>query len=340
MARWHFIVLIAAVALVFGLFYYVTAVKQAASSAEVVVENLDTPWALDFLPGGKMIFTERSGRVSMFDGKKTTLLAEIPVSESAESGLLGLAVDPKFSDSRYVYVYYTRPGGFNRISRFVFDDGKLKDESVLLDLIPAADFHDGGRLKFGPDGMLYATTGDATDSYSAQDINSLAGKVLRMKKDGSVPGDNPFGNYVWSYGHRNPEGLAWYNGVLYESEHGPNKNDEINMIVEGGNYGWPRECTEQGTHIQPVRCYSDFTLAPSGIAAGKGVLYVGGLRSAQLRKVTIDDSKVLGEEELVTGVGRVRDVVLYKGYLYFTTSNLDGRGVPQLGGDKIMRIKV
>ncbi|MEK0348149.1 MAG: PQQ-dependent sugar dehydrogenase, partial [Nitrosopumilus sp.] len=153
----------------------------------------------------------------------------------------------------------------NRISRFVLND-VLEEEFILLDNIPNARFHDGGRIKFGPDGKLYVTTGDATNPSSAQDVNSLAGKILRMNKDGSIPKDNPFENYVYSYGHRNPQGLAWHSitGELYSTEHGAARNDEINIIKPGKNYGWPMvECFGEG-YENPIRCYKDFTLAPSG----------------------------------------------------------------------------
>lgn len=187
------------------------------------------------------------------------------------------------------------------------------------------------------------TTGDAlsvTSPSTAQDTNSLSGKILRINKDGSIPPDNPFGNSVWSYGHRNPQGLAWSGGVLYEAEHGPNRNDEINIITKGGNYGWPSECTEQGKFTQPIKCFTNFTLAPSGIAIYKGDLYVAGLRGAQLRKLIITNNSVAGEEEIFKDLGRIREVVSHDNSLYITTSNMDGRGIPRKGDDKIIKIKL
>ena len=295
---------------------------------EIVVDNLSVPWAIDFLPDGTLIFTEREGKVSTFNKKERKMVGEIRVSQRAESGLLGIAVDPNFNQNKFIYLYYTyEKNGFtyNKISRFFLGD-KLNEEFVLLDNIPSAQYHDGGRIKFGPDGNLYATIGDATDPSSAQDIHSLAGKILRLHADGRAPIDNPFNNYVYSYGHRNPQGIDWneFTGELYSAEHGPSRNDEINLIAKGGNYGWPEKCEDpSGRYIQPVRCYTEFTLAPSGIAFYKNELYVGGLRGTQLRRIVFDDNfnKIILEEELFSDIGRIRDVVEHDGYLYITTSN-------------------
>src|SRR3990167_5180318 len=293
-------------------------IGQSGYEAEIIAENLDTPWAIDFLPDGRMILTERHGRVSILDKGKLKVAGNITVSEVSESGLLGVAVDPEFSKNRFVYFYYTHENG-NRVSRFVLNEN-LEDEFILLNNIPNARFHDGGRIKFGPDGKLYITTGDATNPSSAQDINSLAGKILRINKDGTVPEDNPFGNYVYSYGHRNPQGIAWHpiTAELYSSEHGPSKNDELNVIVKGGNYGWPIvECDEMSDrYINPIRCYSEFTLAPSGITFYNNDLYIASLRGTQLRKIVFDkDNKtILSEEELFNNLGRIRDAI-YKSLL-------------------------
>ena len=311
---------------------------------EVLAENLDTPWAIDFFPNGKMIFTERFGRVSVLnlETKEIKIMGEIDVSERGESGLLGIAVDPEFEENNFVYVYYTHENG-NRVSRFTFNEQneEIESEFILLDNIPSARFHDGGRIKFGPDGKLYTTTGDATESSSAQDINSLAGKILRINKDGTIPEGNLFGNYVYSYGHRNPQGLVWNeNGKLFSSEHGPTRNDEINIIIKGENYGWPTECDVNPKFMNPIRCFSDFTLAPSGIAFYKNDLYIAGLRGTQLRRIILDDSyeTILYEEELFSELGRIREVVEHDGSLYMATSNRDGRGVPKFEDDKIIRI--
>ncbi len=316
-----------------------------AFSMEVLAEGLDTPWAIDFLPDGRMIFTERPGRLNILEGKAVTKIADINITEIAESGLLGLAVDPEFADNHLIYLYYTYEDGgkpYNRVSSFELDNDKISNENVLLDNIPAAIFHDGGRIRFGPDGKLYITVGDATEPSSAQDIDSVSGKILRMNKDGTIPEDNPFGNYVYSYGHRNPEGMTWGNGMMYSSEHGPSSDDEVNIIEPGKNYGWPSPCSEPAANTEmPISCYSEFTLAPGSIAYHEGNLYVSGLRGAQLRKITLGDDgrAILKEEEAITGLGRVREVVSHDGFVYISTSNWDGRGIPRIGDDKILRIK-
>ncbi len=318
--------------------------NQQEFETEILAQNLDTPWAMDFLPSDRIIFTERGGDVSIIDNKTIINVGNINSNEISESGLLGIAVDPEFNTNKFIYVYYTGPDG-NRISRFTLNE-KLENETIILDGIPSAQIHNGGRLKFGPDGKLYATSGDAGEPSLAQDTSSLAGKILRLNKDGSIPLDNPFNNYVYSYGHRNPQGITW-NPVtreMYSSEHGQTRNDEINVIVKGGNYGWP---IYQGSDsaegfIKPLIFYQDFTLAPSGIAYHKGSLYVAGLRGSQLRKITLgsDGNTVTGQEEIFSDLGRIREVVEHNGYLYISTSNMDGRGIPKAADDKIIRIKV
>jgi aldose sugar dehydrogenase len=317
--------------------------SEQGNNTDILAQNLEVPWALAFLPDDRLIFTERSGKVSVLNGKNITHVGTINVTQNGESGLLGIAVDPKFNQNHYIYLYYTQ-GSYNRISRFVLGD-KLTGEKVLLDKIPGGSIHNGGRLKFGPDGKLYATTGESGIPNLAQDVNSLGGKILRINPDGSLPSDNPFGNYVYTYGNRDPQGIAWSpNGIMYESEHGQTSNDEINIIQKGGNYGWP---IYQGNNtasgfIKPLRVYTEFTLAPSGIAFYHNSIYVAGLRGSQLRKIILsaDGKSVTGEMALYTELGRIRDVVVYKGYIYICTSNRDGRGIPQIGDDKIMRIKM
>jgi aldose sugar dehydrogenase len=319
-------------------------INETGYSSEILAQNLEVPWALDFLPDDRMIFTERGGKVSILEGKNVLTVGQVNVTQNSESGLLGIAVDPNFTQNNYIYIYYTF-GNYNRISRFKLVGNQISNETVLLDNIPASSIHNGGRLKFGPDGKLYVTTGEAGNSQLAQDLGSLGGKILRLNVDGSIPEDNPFGSYIYSYGHRDPQGITWSkNGTMYESEHGQTRNDEINIIIKGGNYGWPTyegNETSQG-YIKPLRAYTELTLAPSGIAYYQGALYVAGLRGTQLRKITLSNTgeSIMGEKATFTQLGRIREVVEHNGYLYITTSNRDGRGVPQSGDDKIIRIKM
>jgi aldose sugar dehydrogenase len=298
---------------------------------------------MDFLPNDTMIFTQRGGNVSLLDKDGVKNIGNINVVANGESGLLGVAVDPQFTQNSYIYLYYTSSGG-NRVSRFILTD-KLQNETVLIDKIPSAAIHNGGRIKFGPDGKLYITTGDANNGSSAQDINSLSGKILRMNKDGTVPPDNPFNNYVYTYGNRDPQGLAWNNnGILYESDHGATQNDEINIVQSGVNYGWPiyQGNTSAPGYQKPLFAYTNFTLAPSGMAFYNNKLYIAGLRGSQLRQITLSNNgiEITGQLATFTQLGRIRDAVAHNGYIYICTSNRDGRGIPQIGDDKIIRIKV
>jgi aldose sugar dehydrogenase len=318
-------------------------VSEQGNGTDILAENLEVPWALAFLPDDRLIFTERGGKVSILDGKNVILEGNINVTQNGESGLLGIAVDPQFNQNHYIYLYYTH-GNYNRISRFFLRD-KLSGEKILIDKIPGGSIHNGGRLKFGPDAKLYATTGESGIPNLAQDVNSLGGKILRINPDGSVPADNPFGNYVYAYGNRDPQGIAWSpEGIMYESEHGQTRNDEINIIQKGGNYGWP---IYQGNNsasgfVKPLIVYTEFTLAPSGITFYQNNLFVAGLRGSQLRKITFsaNGKSVISETALYTDMGRIRDAVEYKGHIYICTSNRDGRGIPQIGDDKIMRIQI
>ncbi|MFQ6059037.1 MAG: PQQ-dependent sugar dehydrogenase [Anaerolineae bacterium] len=335
---------------------------------EVVASNLEVPWALAFAPDDRLFFTERPGRVRvMVEGQlRREPVAELPVAAVGEAGLMGLALDPDFASNGYLYVMYTyrADGGLrNRISRLTLRGDRAGDEVVLLDGIPGAGIHDGGRLKFGPDGKLYATTGDAANGELAQRLDSLAGKVLRLNPDGSVPNDNPFpGSPVYSYGHRNPQGLAWQpaTGALFITEHGPSGEmglccrDEINLIEPGANYGWPlvTEAPGDPRFVDPVLHSGLDTWAPAGaafygngeaLAPWRGNLFFGALRGQHLHRLVLGGpqlQQVVAEERLFEGeYGRIRDIVLGPdGYLYFTTSNRDGRGRPAPDDDRILRI--
>lgn len=331
-----------------------------------LARNLEIPWALDFLPDGSfgfaqdksIIFTERPGRVRLIDADKG-LLAEplLTIGEVAprgEGGLLGIAVHPDFARNSFVYVYYTYQGEAglaNRVVSFRLEGLRLVDKQIIIDGIPASSIHDGGRLKFGPDGLLYITTGDASQSDSAQNLNSLAGKILRLKDDGSIPANNPFpGSPVYSLGHRNPQGLAWDDkGGLWETEHGSSARDELNLIQAGKNYGWPviRGDEAAAGMEKPVLHSGDDTWAPSGLAFFEGSLYFAGLRGQTLyRAVILKDEpsgQVSGEKvelrrHLVRSFGRLRDVVIGPDkFFYLLTSNRDGRAVPAAEDDLIIR---
>ena len=329
--------------------FAVAPVARGASPVETVVTNVEIPWALAFAPDRRLFFTERHGRLRVVnDGQLAPEpVARLSVWASGEAGLMGLALDPDFARNGQLYVCYTTSKGggvVNRVARLVLRGSHAGDERVLLDDMPAAGIHDGCRLKFGPDGKLYATMGDAASPSRAQQRDSLSGKILRLEADGSVPADNPFrGSPVWSLGHRNPQGLAWdAAGRLWESEHGSTAHDEINLIRAGRNYGWPdvrgRE-TGEG-FVPPALESGDETWAPSGIAVLHGALYVAALRGQRLLKIALADGQVGGVTALLTTeYGRLRDVVAGPdGALWVATSNRDGRGSPRAGDDRILRV--
>jgi glucose/arabinose dehydrogenase len=338
----------------------------AVPNVEIWVTGLDVPWELAFAPDGRIFVTERGGRIRIIEGGK--LLPQpwmvLDVAATGEGGLLGLALDPDFASNGFVYVAYTTRAGAglqNRLVRLREDPATHTGvmDRVLLDGIPGNVFHDGGRVKFGPDGKLYWTMGDAQNGALAQDVNSLNGKILRLNPDGTIPDDNPFpGSPVYSYGHRNPQGLAWQPGTgrLYETEHGPSGTplccrDELNLIEPGKNYGWPTITGDQ-THagmVSPVlQSGNNVTWAPSGatfVTSGPwaGSLLFAGLRGESLYRVVLDPTdprRVIQFERLFAQkYGRLRDVVEGPdGALYVLTNNLDGRGVPTADGDRVLRL--
>lgn len=316
---------------------------------KVVAENLNIPWEIVFLPDGSMLVTERGGTLKHI--ASGTIIPVNGVAHRGEGGLLGMALHPNFKNNQFLYLYSTTntsSGLKNRVERYRFGNNQLSDRTSIIENIPGSSNHDGGRIAFGPDGMLYITTGDAEKTENAQDKNSLAGKILRLRDDGSVPADNPFGNAVYSYGHRNPQGITWdAQGNLWATEHGPSGaqtgNDELNKIVKGGNYGWPniRGTQTQTGMIAPVyESGTKETWAPGGLAFANGHLFFTGLRgqSLYISKMTNSEAGPL-TNYLRQKYGRLRTVVIGPdGHLYITTSNTDGRGAKKPGDDKIIRI--
>ena len=325
--------------------------ESSLQDTEVVAQNLDIPWEIAFLQSGDLLVTERSGKLLKI-GSETKVIKEIEgVRHVGEGGLLGLTLHPNFSVNNFIYLYSTTQdsnGISNRVERYRFSNDTLSERKVILEKIKGSSNHDGGRIAFGPDGYLYITTGDAETPNLAQDKNSLNGKILRIKDDGGIPEDNPFGNAVYSLGHRNPQGLAWdKNGTLWETEHGPSGiqtgNDEVNIIIKGGNYGWPTikgDQTKKGLISPIIQSGTKDTWAPSGMAYYDGSLFFSGLRGEALYEVKIRNGNKL---DLLTHFkqefGRIRAVVLGPdGYLYLSTSNQDGRGRVREGDDKIIKI--
>jgi glucose/arabinose dehydrogenase len=325
-----------------------TPTKQSPTS---VATDLHIPWEVAFLPSGEMLVTERPGTLVKIAKDKKVSLAIDGVAAVGEGGLLGLALHPDFASNHWLYVYFTsRENGklINRVERYRWDNDSLMDRTVILDDIPAGQYHDGGRLAFGPDGLLYLGTGDSGNSNLAQDKNSLAGKILRIKDDGTIPRDNPFGNAVYSYGHRNVQGLAWDDqGRLWATEHGRSGLlsglDELNLIEKGKNYGWPviqGDEKKDGMESPVIQSGPNVTWAPSGLAFWKGSLLFGGLRGETLYEGQISGKTVTLKEHLKGQFGRLRAVVVGPDKaLYVTTSNTDGRGKPNPGDDRVIRIQ-
>lgn len=328
-------------------------------------KKLFKTWDLEFLPDGSYLVTQKNGRLVHYRDGKFEHVDELEVLDVKLAGLMGLAIDPNYEENHFIYLYYTVSfdnsyprQNYNlnsRISRFVYKDGILSDEKILLDNIPGSLFHAGGGLEFGPDGKLYASTGDAAAEDLSQDINFLGGKILRINPDGTIPSDNPFTNsYVYSRGHRNSQGLAWHPETLdlYASEHGNWRYDEINLIEKGGNYGWgSMQCDEvmdaripiRGNAIPPIKCFKDWTFAPNGAVfvtdmnhPWYGNLFVAGLRGKHLHRFVIENNQIVNNEIFFVNIDtqkksnldrRIRDVEFYNGSLWILS---DWSGVAKL----------
>ena len=317
---------------------------------DIFATDLNIPWELAFLPDGYILVTERSGNLLKI-GQDRIKIPIQGVYHSGEGGLLGMALHPGFASNNYIYLYLTSQSGdtvVNRVERYKLLDNTLSDRKIIIDNIPGSSFHDGGRIAFGPDNLLYITTGDAGNSQSAQDKNSLSGKILRLNDDGSIPASNPFKNAVYSYGHRNPQGIAWdEEGKLWSTEHGrsglQSGLDEVNLIKPGNNYGWPNI---EGDNSNPamqspiIHSGTDVTWAPADALYYEGRLFFTGLRGEALYEARLQGDKIAEVKAHFKGeYGRLRVVNLGPdGYFYIATSNRDGRGSVNPGDDKIIRI--
>ncbi len=334
--------------------------RQLPYSSETLAGNLRIPWAIAINSNGTLYFTERGGTLRVIRNgilqREPIITLQPPFISEGEGGLMGIALDPDFPKNRYIYIMYTYRENnrfFNRVVRLVENNNRATVDKIILDRIPGGQIHNGGRIKIGPDRKLYITTGDTGNPQLAQDGTSLAGKILRINLDGSIPSDNPFRNSpVYSLGHRNPQGLAWNsNGLLYSSEHGQTAHDEINLIKPGSNYGWPLVQGDEVSNAilteRPLIHSGETTWAPSGIAfitegPWQGRLAIANLRGAQLLVLSLnEDGTIVTQVEsfLSNTYGRLREVVQgADGVIYISTSNRDGRGNPSPGDDRILRI--
>ncbi|MEU9125365.1 PQQ-dependent sugar dehydrogenase [Streptomyces sp. NPDC048506] len=305
------------------------------------------PWGLSWLPDGSALLTERDSFTVYTltqDGTKKQI-GKVPhvVTTGGEGGLLSIAVSPHWRTDHYVYVMHTAAEG-NRIARMTFDGSTLSAYKVLVDGIKKNKYHNGGRIKFGPDGYLYATTGDAQTPDLAQDTSSLNGKILRMTPDGEPAPGNPFGSLLYSYGHRNPQGLTWdAQGRLWEGELGNSKYDELNLIEPGKNYGWPiceGSCATAGM-TNPKRQWPVEEASPSAVAYADGAIYMAALRGERLWRIPVDGTNTGTPKAYYTNdYGRLRTVESVPGTksLWLTTTNADNSGDGGPGSDKVFRI--
>lgn len=317
------------------------------SSFEIVAEDLEIPWEIAFMPGGELLITERPGRLVRI-GVDRKVYPIKGVLHIGEGGLLGLTLHPNFANNKFVYLYLTtREDGVvtNRVERYRLVTDELIDRTVILSGIPGASIHDGGRIAFGPEGYLYITTGEAGKAQLSQNKSNLGGKILRTRDDSGIPEDNPFGNAVYSWGHRNSQGIAWdKDGRLWATEHGRSGAlsglDELNLIEKGKNYGWPEiqgDETRSGMEKPVIHSGPKDTWAPAGAAYHNGSIFFGGLRGESLYEYQIDRKEL--KTHFKGKFGRIRAVALdSRGFLYISTSNRDGRGTVREGDDKIIKI--
>lgn len=317
---------------------------------DTIATGLTSPWGLAFLPNGDAVVTERDTRRVLLLRAPSYDVEQIGLIESAvglgdvggEAGLLGVAVSPDFESDRMLYFYFST-GSDNRIVKAELEGRRLGTPQVIVSGIPQGQIHDGGRLAFGPDGYLYASTGETGDAALAQDKDSLGGKILRMTTDGEPAPGNPFDSLVWSYGHRNVQGLAFDDqDRLWASEFGYHTYDELNLIEKGRNYGWPEVEGRGGVGglTDPHVVWSTDVASPSGLAWLDGHVWMASLRGERLWRVDVTGERAADPSDFFVGeYGRMRTVaVAPDGRLWVLTSNTDGRGFPNDGDDKILLI--
>ena len=325
----------------------------STKSVEIMATNFEKPWSIA-IADDRVFVSEKSGKIHVVtsDGLVDSPLIALRTPNIFGGGLLGIATHPNFLTNHFLYAYYTYEENdklWNKVIRITEENNKAVEITTIIDKIPGSGFSNGGVIKFGPDNKLYIGTGSVSDSSKeSQNLDSLIGKILRLNDDGTLPDDNPFkDSLIFTYGHRNPTGFAWNDqGEMFATESGPTKNDEINLIISGSNYGWPEvQCyTNNNSFVNPLECF-DPGLEPGGIIFYSGDklnlgnnMILASQKATNLFQVEINDNGV-NLERILSGVGRIRDVAQGPdGYIYILTTNTDGKAFPAVDDDKLLRI--